>query len=141
MKRNQAVATLRPAASSTDGGNPAVRPSARGAAVLAGSLRAPGELEDRPTVMTRGELIFYLRDVHRYWSTPRISPREIEDLERQNLTQRTPTGLCAIRLTEHGALVKNGGNAGHGEISKVTFSRSPNDRQPLTRTKIHSKES
>ncbi len=60
----------------------------------------------RPAVMSRGELRFCLRDVHRYWSTPRISPGEIEALERQNLIQRAPTELCAIRLTEHGALVK-----------------------------------
>ena len=57
--------------------------------------------------MTRGELIFCLRDVHRYWSTPRISYHEIEELERQNLIQRNIAGICAIRLTEQGSLVKN----------------------------------
>jgi hypothetical protein len=57
--------------------------------------------------MTRGELIFCLRDVHRYWSTPRISYHEIEELEQQNLIERSIAGLCAIRLTEQGALVKN----------------------------------
>ncbi len=57
--------------------------------------------------MTRGELIFCLRDVHRYWSTPRISYHEIEELEQQNLIQRNTTDICAIRLTEHGAAVKN----------------------------------
>ena len=55
------------------------------------------------------ELILNLRDVHRYWSTPRISPEQIQTLERQNLIERAPTALCAIRLTEHGAFVKSGG--------------------------------
>jgi len=56
--------------------------------------------------MTRGELIFCLRDVHCYWSTPRISCSEIEELARQNLIQRNSTAICAIRLTEAGARVK-----------------------------------
>ena len=64
-------------------------------------------LEEHRNLMTRGELIFCLRDVHRYWSTPRISYYEIEELERQNLIQRSVTGICAIRLTEQGTLVKN----------------------------------
>jgi hypothetical protein len=64
-------------------------------------------LEDRRIVMSRGELIFYLRDVHPYWSTPHISHHEIEELVRQNLIQRNTTDICAIRLTEHGAAVKN----------------------------------
>jgi hypothetical protein len=64
-------------------------------------------LEDHRTIMSRGELIFYLRDVHPYWSTPRISHHEIEKLEQQNLIQRNTTDICAIRLTEHGAAVKN----------------------------------
>ena len=55
------------------------------------------------------ELILNLRDVHLYWSTPRISPEQIQTLERQNLIERAPTDLCAIRLTEHGAFVKSGG--------------------------------
>ena len=58
--------------------------------------------------MTRGEMIFYLREVHRYWSTPRISDGEMEELEQQNLIERRTTGICAIRLTEQGARVKNG---------------------------------
>ena len=57
--------------------------------------------------MSRGELIFHLRNIHRYWSTPHISPHEMEELEQQNLIQRNTTDICAIRLTEHGAAVKN----------------------------------
>ena len=66
-----------------------------------------GALEDHQTLMSRGELIFCLRDVHRYWSTPNISYSEIEVLEQQNLIQRSTTGICAIRLTEQGVVVKN----------------------------------
>src|SRR5687767_3008356 len=65
-------------------------------------------LKEHRNMMTRGELLFCLRDVHRYWSTPRISPHEIELLEQENLIQRSITGLSAIRLTERGARVKNG---------------------------------
>jgi hypothetical protein len=71
------------------------------------STAVNGAVEDHQSLMTRGELIFCLRDVHRYWSTPRISYHEIEELERQNLIQRNTTSVCAIRLTEQGALVKN----------------------------------
>lgn len=64
-------------------------------------------MEDHRVRMSRGEIIFYLRDVHRYWSTPRISYHEMEELEQQNLIQRSTTGVCAIRLTDEGARVKN----------------------------------
>ena len=66
-----------------------------------------GAPEEHRILMTRGELIFCLRDVHRYWSTPRISEHEMEELEQQNLIQRNTTDICAIRLTEHGAVVKD----------------------------------
>ena len=65
----------------------------------------------RPAGMSRGEILFCLRDVQRYWSTPHITPGEIEYLERLGLIQRAATGLCAIRLTEQGALVKAGRKA------------------------------
>lgn len=57
--------------------------------------------------MTRAELIFCLRDVHRDWSTPRISYHEMQHLERLDLIEQTVTGFPAIRLTEEGARVKN----------------------------------
>ena len=63
-------------------------------------------------VMSPGELKVCLRDVRRYWSTPHITPGEIEYLEGKNLIQRAPTGLCAIRLTEQGALVQQGRKSG-----------------------------
>ena len=59
--------------------------------------------------MTRGELIFCLRDVHRYWSAPRISYYEMEHLEQLGLIQRTATGIYSIRLTAEGVRVKNWG--------------------------------
>jgi hypothetical protein len=57
--------------------------------------------------MSRGELIYCLRDVHRYWSTPRICHRELQQLERLKLVQRTVAGSVAIRLTEEGVRVKS----------------------------------
>ena len=58
-------------------------------------------------LMSRGERIFSLRDVHPYWSTPQISPREVEELERENLIERSPHAICSIRLTPQGVLLKN----------------------------------
>lgn len=71
-------------------------------------VRGPGRATpDRPRLnLSRGELIFYLRDVHPYWSTPRISPRDIEELELLNLIECSPNALCAIRLTQEGLRVK-----------------------------------
>jgi hypothetical protein len=66
-----------------------------------------GVTESHRLLMSRGELIFHLRNIHRYWSTPRISERDMEELEQQNLIQRSPNDICAIRLTEEGARVKN----------------------------------
>ena len=59
--------------------------------------------------MTRGELIFCLRDVHPYWSAARLSYHEVQQLERLNLIERTIAGTPAIRLTDEGARVKNWG--------------------------------
>ena len=67
---------------------------------------ATGTLENHRTGMSRGQVLACLRDVHRYWSTPRISFDELEELERQNLIQRSPAAICAIRLTDEGELVK-----------------------------------
>jgi hypothetical protein len=97
MKRNNKIASLCPASSLGANGETTVKQSSSGS----------GALEDHRTLMTRGELMFYLRDVHRYWSTPRISDPEMEALEQQNLIERRTTGICAIRLTEQGARVKN----------------------------------
>ena len=93
--------------------NKPVRPTPGGRPLDAGTDRGVKSspvtnpaLEEHQILMTRGELIFSLRDVHRYWSTPRISPHEIEELEQQNLIERSPIGLSAIRLTEHGSRIK-----------------------------------
>jgi hypothetical protein len=80
--------------------------SPRGTPTANGASAGDGLLEEHRNLMTRGELIFCLRDVHAYWSTPRISCSEIEELERQNLIQRNSTAICAIRLTPDGARVK-----------------------------------
>ena len=96
MQRNNQVTTLGPSASSSIGVESPVKPSST----------TTGAREDYRTLMTRAELMICLRDVHRYWSTPRISYQEIEELEQQNLIQRNNTALCAIRLTDEGELVK-----------------------------------
>jgi hypothetical protein len=103
-----------PAVANSGGGNPQVRPFA----------------EDAPAapVMSRAEVFFCLREVHGYWSTPHISLREIEELERQNLIQRAPTGLCAIRLTQAGALFKQGRPPVPSETLKETYARTANAR-------------
>jgi hypothetical protein len=84
--------------------------SPRGKPTAKGASGGNGVLEEHRNLMTRGELIFCLRDVHCYWSTPRISCSEVEELERQNLIQRNSTAIstaiCAIRLTPDGARVK-----------------------------------
>ena len=94
MKRNLSIAALRPSAATNGGGNPPERLSVHS--------------DSAAPALTRAEMTCCLRDVQSYWSTPHISSREIEELERQKLIQRAPTGLCAIRLTEEGARVKHG---------------------------------
>ena len=108
MKRNNKVTTLPPAAPSADGGESTAKQSnAKQSNAENGALEVLVVIHQHQIRMSRGELIFYLRDVHRYWSTPRISYHEIEELEQQNLIERSPNGICAIRLTEQGARIKN----------------------------------
>jgi hypothetical protein len=97
MKRNDEAVTARPLLSRGANGKPTPKHSAEDDAIV----KAHQEL------MTHGERIFCLRDVHRYWSTPRISPREVEELERENLIERSPNPICSIRLTAQGVLMKN----------------------------------
>ena len=104
MKRNSKVATLRRVATSGAGGES----HAKYSPAENGALEILAVIHQHPIRMSRGEIIFYLRDVHRYWSTPRISYQEIEELEQENLIERSPTGICAIRLTEQGVHFKNG---------------------------------
>ena len=61
-------------------------------------------------LMSKGELIFTLRDVHSYWSTPQMSEHDMEALEAARLIERSPTPICSIRLTKLGAAVKDGGS-------------------------------
>ena len=78
--------------------------------------------------MTQSELIRCLRDVKNYWTTPHISADEISYLQSQQLIQRAPTELCAIRLTELGGRVKQG-KAAPAETLKETFPQSSNARR------------
>ena len=115
MKRKMPIVELRPFAFSTGASASAAKHASA----------ENGALEEHQNLMTRGELIFCLRDVHHYWSTPRISYHEIEELERQNLIQRNTTSVCAIRLTEEGALVKNWRPPRPHENATLTGGRLP----------------
>lgn len=97
MKRNDEAATAKPLLSRGGNGAPTPKQAAHDETIA----QAHQEL------MTRGERVFCLRDVHRYWSTPRISIREVEELERENLIERSPNPICSIRLTEQGVRMKN----------------------------------
>jgi hypothetical protein len=59
--------------------------------------------------MTKGELRFYLREVHPFWSPPRISEEKISELEREKLIERSIDPVLVIRLTNEGAKEKDAG--------------------------------
>jgi len=56
--------------------------------------------------MTQGELHFYLREVHPYWTTPHISEEKIAELEAAQMIERGTEPVCVIRLTKEGMKVK-----------------------------------
>ena len=96
MKANNQAATTRSATA----------PSTSESSAEKSFHAATGALEKKRTQMSRGQVLACLRDIHRYWSTPRISCDEVDELERQNLIERGPAALCAIRLTDEGELEK-----------------------------------
>jgi hypothetical protein len=59
--------------------------------------------------MTKGELRFYLREVHPYWSVPRISEEKIAELAREKLIEHSIDPVTLIRLTKEGAREKEAG--------------------------------
>lgn len=59
--------------------------------------------------MTKGELRFYLREVHPYWSVPRISEEKIAELVREKLIEHSVEPATVIRLTKEGAREKAAG--------------------------------
>jgi len=56
--------------------------------------------------MTDGELRFYLREIHPYWSTPRIAEERVAELQKANLIERSTAAVAMIRLTKEGAREK-----------------------------------
>lgn len=56
--------------------------------------------------MTEGELRFYLREIHSYWTTPRIAAERVTELRDAQLIECSPDAVTKIRLTGDGARKK-----------------------------------
>ena len=74
--------------------------------------------------MTKGELRFYLREIHSYWCAPRIAEERIADLEREKLIERAVAPLTGIRLTSDGVREKTAGRHRHSN-SSLSLTRTP----------------
>lgn len=61
---------------------------------------------DREWAMTDGELRFYLREIHTYWTTPRIASERVNELRLAKLIECSIEGVPMIRLTGDGEKVK-----------------------------------
>jgi len=53
--------------------------------------------------MTNGELRFYLREIHSYWTTPHIAEERVIELQQAKLIERSTDAIPMIRLTNEGA--------------------------------------
>ena len=78
--------------------------------------------------MTKGELRFYLREIHPYWTTPRISEDKVVELEREKLIERSTTPISGVRLTKEGAKEKITGRLRNSN-STLNLARTP-ERPP-----------
>jgi len=56
--------------------------------------------------MTEGELRFYLREIHTYWTTPRIASERVTELREAKLIECSAEGVPMIRLTGEGQKLK-----------------------------------
>ena len=56
--------------------------------------------------MTTGELRFYLREIHSYWTTPHIAEERVVELHEAKLIERSTDAIPMIRLTNEGAREK-----------------------------------
>ena len=56
--------------------------------------------------MTEGELRFYLREIHTYWTTPRIASERVTELREAKLIECSTEGVPMIRLTSEGQKLK-----------------------------------
>ena len=70
--------------------------------------------------MTPGEALFYLREVTTGWTTSRLSPETLVELERQQLIERSATDAHIIRLSKEGVRQKDAfGNRRTGSTLKL----------------------
>ena len=56
--------------------------------------------------MTEGEQRFYLREIHPYWTPPRIVEERVTELADAKLVERSANRGSMIRLTKEGARKK-----------------------------------
>ena len=56
--------------------------------------------------MTNGELRFYLREIHSYWTVPHIAEERVVELQQAKLIERSTDAVPKIRLTNEGAREK-----------------------------------
>ena len=60
----------------------------------------------RQCAMTEGELRFYLREIHTYWTTPRIASERVTELRVAKLVECSTDGVPMVRLTSDGQKLK-----------------------------------
>ncbi len=78
--------------------------------------------------MTNGELRFYLREIHSYWTTPHIAEERVMELQQAKLIERSTDAISMIRLTSEGAREKAASRPKQGE-SSLNLIRKPNRSQ------------
>ena len=74
--------------------------------------------------MTDGELRFYLREIHSYWTTPRISAERVAELLAAKLIERSADAITMIRLTGEGVREKTAARP-PGDDSRLNHARQP----------------
>ena len=82
--------------------------------------------------MTKGELRFYLREIHPYWTTPRISEDKVAELEREKLIERSTAPVAGVRLTREGEKEKSKARLTNSN-STLNLTRTP--KRPPQRQK------
>lgn len=82
--------------------------------------------------MTKDEVRFYLREIHPYWTPPRISTEKIAELEQQKLVERSVVSVPVIRLTHEGAREKAAGQQRKSN-SRLKLVRTPKHRPKVRR--------
>jgi hypothetical protein len=78
--------------------------------------------------MTNGELRFYLREIHSYWTTPHIAEERVVELHEAKLIERSADAIPMIRLTNEGAREKTASRPRNGN-STLSLVRTPKRSQ------------